>query len=91
LTGIALVDGGSFILPYSQGAASWVTDDDAQLNFPYGKQVGSLVQLATYNTGTFNHTWQVRFTYTPMSALDEGGDVIITPDVTDWLAEITSA
>jgi hypothetical protein len=90
-TGIALVDSNSFIIPYSQGSPSWLVDDDAQLTFPYGKQLGANVVVATYNTGTFNHSWQLRFVYTPMSDLDEGGAIKMTvPDLVPWLDEIRS-
>jgi hypothetical protein len=88
-TGIALLDSNSFILPYSQGVASWLIGDDDKLDFPYGKQLGSLVKVATYNTGTFNHSWQLRFVYTPMTEMVGGGGTGITvPDLTAWLEEI---
>lgn len=88
-TGIALVDSGSFIIPYSQGGPSWLIGDDDLLNFPYGKQLGANVNVATYNTGTFTHGWQLRFVYTPMSDLTtENQDVIVTPDVADWAQAI---
>lgn len=88
-TGVALVDSNSFILPYSQGGPAWLIGDDDRLDFPYGKQLGNNVVVATYNTGTFNHSWQLRFVYTPMSELTtEAGGAIITPDLTAWLAEI---
>jgi hypothetical protein len=90
-TGIALVDSNSFVIPYSQGSASWLIGDDDDLTFPYGKQLGANVVVATYNTGTFNHAWQLRFVYTPMTDLDEGGAGEITvPDLTAWLGEIGS-
>jgi hypothetical protein len=88
-TGIALVDSGSFILPFAQASMQWLTGDDDYYEFPYGDQLGSTVSLAYYNTSTdFPHGWQVHLTYTPLSVLNEGGDVIITPDLTSWLAEI---
>ena len=88
-TGIALVDGGSFILPYAQANTAWLIGNDDRLDFPYGKQLGANVQVATYNTGTFNHTWQLRFVYTPTSDLIEGGPgEIVVPDLSQWLTEI---
>ncbi len=90
LTGIALVDSGSFLVPYSQGDPSWLIGDDDLLEYPLGKQVGSNLQLWSYNTSTlYAHGWQVRVVYTPMAVLDEGGQaVIISPDVSTWLAEV---
>lgn len=88
-TGIALIDSNNFILPYSQGTTSWLIGDDDLLEFPYGKQLGALVTVATYNTGTFTHAWQLRFVYTPMTEMTGGGaGVIISPDLTTWLDEI---
>lgn len=88
-TGIAVVDSGSFILPYSAGSAAWFIGDDDDLTFPYGKQLGATVQLAYYNTSTdYSHGWQVRLVYTPMSILVTEGDVIVTPDVADWAQAI---
>lgn len=88
-TGIALIDSNNFILPYSQGAPSWLIGDDDLLPFPYGKQLGSLVTVATYNTGTFNHSWQLRFIYTPMSEMTGGeGATILSPDFGTWLENI---
>jgi hypothetical protein len=88
-TGIALVDSNSFIIPYSQASPSWLIGDDDDLTFPYGKETGANVVVATYNTGTFNHSWQLRFVYTPMSDLvTSGTGEITTPDLTAWLDEI---
>lgn len=90
LTGIAVVDSGIFIIPYDAGAQGWMIGDDDDLTFPYGQQVGENVVLATYNTDdTYNHGWQVRLIYTPMSALDVDQAVITTPDLTEWLAEVS--
>lgn len=91
LTGIALIDSGVFIIPYDPGSMAWLIGDDDDLTFPYGKEVGSNVQLATYNTDdTYNHGWQVRLVYTPISALDIDQAVIVTPSVDDWLAEVST-
>ena len=72
-TGIALVDSGSFVIPYAEGAPAWLIGDDDELEYLYERELGRNVKLATYNTGTFTHAWQVRLIYTPMSAvgLDE--------------------
>jgi hypothetical protein len=70
---------------------AWLIGDDDDLTFPYGKEVGSNVQLATYNTDTtYSHGWQVRLVYTPISALDIDQAVIVTPSVDDWLAEVST-
>jgi len=87
-TGIALIDSGSFIIPFTAAAPGWLIGDDDLLEYPYNKELGTTVQLATYNTGSFPHSWQVRLIYTPMSALETAGDVIVSPDVTDWLAQV---
>lgn len=90
-TGIALVDSGSFILPFAAAGPAWFIGDDDDLTFPYGKQLGATVQLAFYNTSTdYSHGWQVRLVYTPMSDLTTEGDVIVTPDVADWAQAIES-
>ena len=68
LTGIALVDSGLFVIPYHQTGSAWLIGDDDELEYAYGRELGANVQLATYNTGTFVHAWQVRMIYTPMSA-----------------------
>jgi hypothetical protein len=90
-TGIALLDSGAFILPYQGTGQAWLIGDDDLLEYPYGKVVGSNVQLATYNTGIYNHKWEVRLIYTPYAVLDVDQAVIVTPDVADWLAEVESA
>lgn len=91
VTGIALVDSGTFIVPYSPLAPSWFVGDNDLLQYPFGKQLGANVALYTYNTGIYVHTWQVRLIYTPNSAVDVDDTVIVTPDVADWLAEITDS
>ena len=69
MTGIALVDSGSFVIPYDPGGQAWLIGDDDDLSYDYGRELGANVALATYNTGTFVHAWQVRLVYTPMSAM----------------------
>lgn len=73
MTGIALIDSGLFVIPYSAAGSAWLIGDDDELSYDYGRELGANVQMATYNTGTFVHAWQVRMIYTPMSAagLDE--------------------
>ena len=68
VTGIALVDSGHFVIPYDPSGSAWLIGDDDELEYTYERELGSNVQLATYNTGTYSHTWQVRLIYTPMSA-----------------------
>ena len=87
MTGIALIDSGSFVVPYSPSAPAWLIGDDDDLSYQYGRELGANVQLATYNTGTFVHAWQVRMIYTPMSVA--GLDV---PVITiDPLVDLTGA
>lgn len=91
-TGIALVDSGAFLVPYSQGTPSWLIGDDDLLEYPLGKQVGDNLQLWSYNTSTdYEHGWQVRVIYTPISALEDQGPGIVTPEPADWLAEIEAS
>jgi hypothetical protein len=90
LTGIALVDSAQFILPYGGINPAWLIGDDDDLEFPYGDQVGSNVVLATYNTDdTYDHGWQVRLVYTPMTLKGSDEAVIVTPDVDEWLAQLS--
>jgi len=77
VTGLALVDSGSFVIPYSPHSPAWIIGDDDLLEYDYENELGSNVYLATYNTGTYDHSWQVRLIYTPMSAVD-AGDVTVT-------------
>lgn len=88
-TGIALVDSGAFIVPYAPVGAAWLIGDDDLLEYPYGKQTGVNLALWSYNTSSdYEHGWQVRLIYTPISAVDIDESVIVTPDVSDWLAEV---
>lgn len=78
LTGIALVDSGSFVVPYSPGAPAWLIGDDDLLSYDYGRELGKNCQLATYNTDTTNnHGWQVRLVYSPMSVVEEDQATIV--------------
>lgn len=82
VTGIALIDSGSFIIPYANPGPAWLIGDDDNLTFPYGKQLGSNVKVGYYNTSTqYTHGWQLRFVFTPMSDLSETADVIVTPSL----------
>ena len=88
-TGIALVDSGSFLVPYSQASPAWLVGDDDLLEYPLGKQTGDNLQLWSYNTSTdYAHGWQVRVIYTPVSVFDEAGAGIVTPEPAQWLAEL---
>jgi hypothetical protein len=81
LTGIALIDSSGFCVPYSASGPAWLRGDDDLLVYNYGRELGSNVKFATFNTDdTYDHGWQVRLTYTPMSALTLGaGGVAIVP------------
>ena len=78
-TGIALLDSGHCIVPFDAEALSWLVGDNDRLSFDYGREVGSNVVLATYNTGTYVHAWQVRLIYTPMSAHGVSGAYVEVP------------
>lgn len=88
-TGLALVDSGAFVVPKADPGPAWIVGDNDLLEYPYNKELGANVVLLAYNTGTFNHTWQVRLFYTPSSALDADGESLFTPDVADWLESIS--
>ena len=81
VTGIALWDSGAFMIPHSEADPAWIVGNNDLLTYNYEKELGKNVQLATYNTGVYDHTWQVRFIYTPMSAVsvdDASIEVIAT-------------
>lgn len=89
MTGIALVDSGAFLIPFSQGAAAWLVGDDDLLVYPLGKETGTNLQLWSYNTSAdYAHGWQVRILYTPVVVFEDSGADIITPEPAAWLAEI---
>ena len=80
MTGIALVDSGSFVVPYAAGGTGWLIGDDDDLSYAYGRELGANVQFATYNTGTYQHAWQVRMIYTPMSAAGlDHAELVVDP------------
>lgn len=82
VTGIAFVNSSQFVIPYAQGSPEWITDDDAQLSFAYQNSLGVGSALYYYNTSTqYTHGWQIRFIYTPLSALVSQGDSIVVPNL----------
>lgn len=89
-TGLALVDSRSFIVPFANPGPAWLIGDDDLLEYPLGKQTGDNLAIWTYNTSTdYAHGWQVRILYTPIAAfVEDQGGVIVSPDVSDWLAEV---
>ena len=68
-TGIALIDSGTCIVPFVDKGQAWLIGDDDLLEYNYGKMLGDNVYLVTYNTGDYDHSWQVRLIYTPQSAV----------------------
>ena len=89
LTGIAMVDSNQFIVPYALAGQAWLIGDDDNLTFDVAQEIGSNVTLLTYNTDTvYDHGWQVRLVYTPMTLKGASDQVIVTPDVATWLAEL---
>jgi hypothetical protein len=79
VTGLALVDGNQFIIPFANPGPAWLIGDNDLLGYPYDKEVGSSVVLLAYNNGNFDHSWQVRLIYTPIAVKDETEAVIVTP------------
>jgi hypothetical protein len=87
LTGLALVDSGVVIVPFESSSEPWLIGDDDDLRYNYDKQLGANVVLWTYNTDdTYQHGWQVRLVYTPSSAIEAGGEPVVSPNVADWLS-----
>ena len=77
------------MVPYAQPGPAWLIGDDDDLTFEIEQETGSTVQLGFYNTSTdYQHGWQVRITYTPMSVYQTNDNVIVTPDVADWATAI---
>ena len=91
VTGLALVDAGQYVLPYSVGGPAWLIGDNDLLEYPYDAEVGANVTFLAYNTGAFDHAWQCRLIYTPVGMLSAGPAVLVSPDVSAWLAEIAPA
>lgn len=85
-TGIALIDSAQFLIPFDPTNMTWIIGNDDLLKYGYGKQLGTNVALATYNTGQFVHGWEVRLTYSFMA------DVLAEPQpVITSTAPVTSA
>lgn len=83
-TGLALVDSGQYVIPWSDSGPSWFIGDDDLLEYPYAKQVGASAALYYYNTSAdYAHGWQVRLIYTPQSLVGTGDQVIVTPDLAE--------
>jgi hypothetical protein len=88
-TGIALVDSGSYLVPYAQPGPAWLVGDDDLLSYPVNKETGANLAVWTYNTSTdYSHGWQVRIVYTPIAALNADLATISTPEPADWLANL---
>lgn len=66
-TGIAIRLPTVSIIPWGD-LTTWVVGDDDRLDFEYGQEVGSGLMVATYNTGSFEHSHYLRFVNTPISA-----------------------
>jgi len=89
VTGIALVDSGSFLVPYANPGPAWLIGDDDLLEYPLGKEVGVNLALWHYNLSTtYTHGWQVRVVYTPIAVFMADQAVIVTPEPPAWLAEL---
>lgn len=59
LTGWRIDLAGVTIVPYSNPSA-WVIDDDAKLDFDIDHEVGSRLEIVTYNIGQYPHTHYCR-------------------------------
>ena len=89
VTGIALVDSGSFLVPYANPGPAWLVGDDDLLEYPLGKETGVNLALWHYNSSTtYVHGWQVRVVYTPIAAFMADQAAIVTPEPAAWLAEL---
>ena len=85
LTGIALFDSGSPVIPWATSGTPWIIGNDDLLEYPYNKELGSSITLVYYNTSTlYTHGWQVRFIYTPMSLIGTNDEavIVISPSIT---------
>ena len=85
LTGIALFDSGSPVIPWATSGTPWIIGDDDLLEYPYNKELGASITLVYYNTSThYTHGWQVRFIYTPMSLIGTNDEavIVISPSIT---------
>lgn len=92
VTGIALIDSGIFILPYSSAGSQWIIGDNDLLHYPYQKQTGANVKVAVYNTSTlYAHGWQTRFIYTQFSDMTISVDAIDIFSGTNWPQAIESS
>lgn len=80
-TGLQLASSGAAIIPSPASSYPWFTGDDEDPTYPYSWEVPAGSTLRTFNTGTYDHTWQVRLLYTPVAARGKGA-VIVTPRLT---------
>lgn len=77
-TGLQLYSSGAPIVPGAASSYPWFTGDDEHPTYPYSWEVQAGSVLRTFNTGTYDHTWQVRLLYTPVAAKGSGA-AIVTP------------
>jgi hypothetical protein len=74
--GFALAAGGVAIIPYEPGTF-FVTDNEI-IRWPLEEQITSGAwQLLAYNTGTFDHTLEVRFLVDLPAAAEAGGPLVV--------------
>ncbi len=87
LTGIALQDSGTWIIPYEGSTPAWLIGDDDLLEYPYGKELGANVVLAYYNTSApcIPTAGRCGSSTRPCRALTTDEAVIVTPNVADYL------
>lgn len=67
-TGLQIVSNGSFVVPWS-ASGDWLIASDEQLDFPWNDEIDTAVVVNGYNTGIYDHTFYMRFFYTPMTLL----------------------
>lgn len=77
LTGIYVANSGTAIMPYSS-PPSFLVGDDERLSFDVGVEVDNLLQIVTYNTDIFNHTFYLRLSGQPMT-LQQQGQTVAAP------------
>ena len=68
LTGIHAANSGTQLFPYSE-TVSYLVGDDERLIFDIGQEFDTGLQIVTYNTDVFSHTFYLRFSGRPMAVV----------------------
>jgi hypothetical protein len=75
-TGLAVIQAGSYLLPFGQTLKYLIGNDD-KLDFDIGVEIPGNFTLQTYNTDVLAHTFYVRIAYQPMVTVNNPQPVII--------------